>query len=76
MKQPVSASGRVVFNTGVLYVKMLITMGVSLYSVRLVLNALGKSDYGIFTLIAGVIAMLSFLNTAMTVSTQRYLSIS
>ena len=49
-------------------------MGISLYSTRLILNALGASDYGIFNLIAGVIAMLSFLNAAMTVSTQRYLS--
>jgi O-antigen/teichoic acid export membrane protein len=74
IKTPKTASTRVVFNTGVLYAKMLITMGISLYSVRLVLNALGDSDYGIFNLIAGVIAMLSFLNAAMTVSTQRYLS--
>lgn len=68
------AANRVIFNTGILYTKMLITMGITLYSTRLVLNALGASDYGIFNLIAGVIAMLSFLNTAMTVSTQRYLS--
>jgi O-antigen/teichoic acid export membrane protein len=74
MKQPTPAAQRVVFNTGILYAKMLITMGISLYSVRLVLEVLGASDYGIFNLIAGVIAMLSFLNTAMTVSTQRYLS--
>ena len=74
IKQPQKASERVVFNTMVLYVKMLITMGISLYSTRLVLNALGASDFGIFNLIAGVIAMLSFLNAAMTVSTQRYLS--
>ncbi|MCL2327830.1 MAG: oligosaccharide flippase family protein [Bacteroidetes bacterium] len=74
MKQPQAASTRVVINTGILYAKMLITMGISLYSTRLVLNALGASDYGIFNLIAGVIAMLSFLNVAMTVSTQRYLS--
>ena len=74
MKQPQQASTRVVFNTGILYAKMLITMGISLYSTRLVLNALGASDFGIFNLIAGVIAMLSFLNAAMTISTQRYLS--
>ena len=74
IKQPQQASTRVAFNTMILYAKMLITMGISLYSTRLVLNALGASDYGIFNLIAGVIAMLSFLNAAMTVSTQRYLS--
>ena len=74
IKEPQQASTRVVFNSMVLYVKMLITVGISLYSTRLVLNALGASDFGIFNLIAGVIAMLSFLNAAMTVSTQRYLS--
>ena len=74
LKQPQQASTRVVMNTGILYAKMLITMGITLYSTRLVLNALGASDYGIFNLIAGVIAMLSFLNAAMTVSTQRYLN--
>jgi len=74
LKHPQQASTRVVMNTGILYAKMVITMGITLYSTRLVLNALGASDYGIFNLIAGVIAMLSFLNAAMTVSTQRYLS--
>jgi len=69
-----TAANRVILNTGILYAKMLITMGISLFSTRLVLNALGASDYGIFNLIAGVIAMLSFLNAAMTTSTQRYLS--
>jgi O-antigen/teichoic acid export membrane protein len=53
---------------------MLFSMAISLYSSRVVLNSLGILDYGIFSLIAGVIALLSFLNAAMTVSTQRYLS--
>ncbi|MDR2955362.1 MAG: hypothetical protein LBV43_09795 [Prevotella sp.] len=69
-----NAANKVALNTIILYAKMLVTMGISLYSTRLVLNALGATDYGIFNLIAGVIAMLSFLNAAMTVSTQRYLS--
>lgn len=68
------SSDRVVINTGFLYGKMLITMFISLYSTRLILSALGATDYGIFNLVAGVIAMLSFLNAAMTISTQRYLS--
>ncbi|WP_213086967.1 lipopolysaccharide biosynthesis protein [Chitinophaga agrisoli] len=68
------AANRVVLNTGALYGRMLITMFIALYSTRLVLNALGAADYGIFTLVSGVIVMLSFLNVAMTISTQRYLS--
>lgn len=53
---------------------MVITLVITLYSTRLALSALGSSDYGIFYLVAGVISMLSFLNTAMAISTQRYLS--
>jgi O-antigen/teichoic acid export membrane protein len=68
------AANKVILNTGILYGRMLLTMGISLYSTRLVLNALGSADYGIFNLVAGVIAMLAFLNTAMATSTQRYLS--
>ncbi|UYQ92359.1 hypothetical protein MKQ68_19940 [Chitinophaga horti] len=70
------AANRVVINTGTLYGKMLITIVISLYSTRLVLNALGANDFGLFNLISGVIAMLSFVNMAMTLSTQRYMSYS
>lgn len=69
--QPAS---RVARNTGFLYGKMFFTIIISLYSTRLVLSALGEVDYGIFNLVAGVIAMLSFLNSAMAISTQRFLS--
>ena len=51
-----------------------ITVFVSLYSVRLVLATLGAVDYGIFNVLMGVITMLSFLNAAMSVSSQRFLS--
>jgi O-antigen/teichoic acid export membrane protein len=70
------SSTRVVRNTGFLYGKMVITIFISLYSTRLILNALGAVDYGIFTLVGGVISMLSFINGAMIIATQRYLSIS
>lgn len=68
------AANRVVLNTGVVYFRLLLTIVISLYTTRLVLNALGASDYGVFNLIGGIIAMLSFLNAAMAASTQRYLS--
>jgi O-antigen/teichoic acid export membrane protein len=70
------SASRVIKNTGFLYGKMVFTIFISLYSTRLILNALGAVDYGIFTLVAGVISMLSFINGAMIIATQRYLSIS
>ena len=67
---------KVVFNTFVLYAKILLSSLVSLVSVPIVLNSLGQSDYGLFCLIAGVISMLSFFNNSLTVSTQRFMSVS
>lgn len=61
-------------NTGFLYVRKIITIFIALYSTRLILDALGVTDFGIFNLIAGVIAMLGFLKSAMAVSTQRFMS--
>jgi O-antigen/teichoic acid export membrane protein len=68
------SANRVVMNTGFLYGKMLITILISLYTTRLVLNALGATDYGVFNLVGGVVAILSFLNSAMANATQRYMS--
>jgi O-antigen/teichoic acid export membrane protein len=53
---------------------MLLTMGVSLYTSRLILQALGMVDYGIYSVVGGVVTLLSFFNGAMATATQRYLS--
>lgn len=68
------ASKRVFINTIAQYTKAVINTCLSLYTVRLVLSALGQSDYGIFSLVAGIVAMLGFVINAMVVTTQRYLS--
>lgn len=68
------SSTRIVLNTSILYGKMLITMLLTLLSTRWVLASLGASNFGIYNLVAGLIAMFSFLNAAMTVASQRYLS--
>lgn len=49
-------------------------MALSLIITRILLIELGVIDYGIFNLIMGVIGLLAFLNSAMAVSTQRFLS--
>lgn len=69
-------STKVVFNTIILYARVIISMLISLVSVPIVLKALGVKDYGLFNLVAGVIAMLTFLNTSMNVATQRYISVA
>lgn len=69
-----STASRIAKNTGYLYAKMGITMFISLYTTRLVLNSLGDVDFGIFNIVGGAIAMLGFLNAAMAGATQRFMS--
>ncbi len=65
---------RIAKNTLFLYFRMLITVVVSLYTSRIVLNTLGVVDFGIYNVVGGVVTMLGFLNGALTTSTQRFLS--
>lgn len=65
---------RIVVNTAAQYVKTIVNVLLSLYATRLILAVLGASDYGIYSLVAGVVSMLSFVSNAMVVSTQRFLS--
>lgn len=65
---------RIAKNTLMLYIRMLLTLGVSLYTSRVVLQVLGVEDYGIYNVVGGVIVLFSFLNGALTQATQRFLT--
>lgn len=74
MDNPVSTNRHIVKNTLMLYIRMFLIMGVTLYTSRVVLNVLGVVDYGIYNVVGGIVVMFSFLNGAMSQSTQRFLS--
>ena len=65
---------RIAKNTIMLYFRMILTMLVSLYTSRIVLNTLGVEDYGIYNVVGGVVTMFAFFNSAMSSATQRFLS--
>lgn len=67
---------RVLINTLAQYIKSVINILLSLYSTRLVLDALHVSDYGIYSVVAGVVGMLGFITNALVITTQRFLSFS
>lgn len=69
-----TANGRILKNTGLLYFRLIFLTFVNLYAVRITLEALGVIDYGIYNVIASVVASLSILTGAMTSATQRFLS--
>lgn len=55
-----------------LYIRMFFVMAVSLYTVRIVLNILGETDYGIYNVVGGIIVMLSFFNKTFASAAQRF----
>jgi len=69
-----SENKRIARNTVILYVRMIFSLAISLYSSRIVLQSLGIIDYGIYNIVGGVVSMLNFLSAAMGNSTQRYIS--
>lgn len=68
------ASTRVFVNTGVQYVRSILSAGILLYTSRLILAELGVDDFGLYSLIAGVIALLSFIKDSLASTIQRFLS--
>lgn len=67
-------STRLIVNTGAQYTRTIVNLTLSLYSTRLILKVLGIDDYGIFSLIGGVVSMLAFITSAMVSTTQRFMS--
>lgn len=65
---------RIAKNTLMLYVRMLFGMLVSLYTSRVVLQALGVEDYGIYNVVGGVVAMFSLLSGSLSAAVSRFLT--
>lgn len=53
---------------------MLLLLGVNLYTSRIILEALGVIDFGIYNVVAGIIVVLSFVNNSMSLAVNRYIS--
>ena len=70
----ISSNIRIAKNTLLLYVRMFFVMCIQLYTSRVVLQALGVEDYGIYNVVGGIVTMFAFLNAAMNSSTQRYIT--
>ena len=67
-------ANRIIKNTAFLYARLGVTMFIALWTTRLVLNALGVSDYGIYNIVGGAIGMMGFLNASMASATQRFMN--
>lgn len=69
-----NSSTRVIVNTTAQYAKTFVNIILTLFSARLILEALGVTDFGLYSLLAGVTSMLAFATNALASTTQRFLS--
>lgn len=65
---------RIAKNTLLLYFRMLFLMAISLYTSRVVLNALGVEDFGIYNVVGGVVAMFSVLSGSLSSAISRFIT--
>ena len=76
MSQEVSGNKLIAKNATMLYVRMFFTLAISFYSSRIILLALGVSDYGIYNVVGGVISLISVLTNSLGTATSRFLTFS
>lgn len=65
---------KIAFNSVILFVRLIIVSVISLVSARLILQALGASNYGLYNVVGGIVALLNVVNTAMVTTTYRYIA--
>lgn len=74
MQTQLERTQKIAKNTLLLYVRMLFNMLVSLYTSRIILNALGIEDYGIYNVVGGVVAMFTLISASLSASVSRFLT--
>lgn len=74
MNDATSNKKRIAKNTLLLYVRMLFLMLISLYTSRVILNALGVQDFGIYNVVGGVVAMFSIISGSLSAAISRFIT--
>lgn len=74
MNGEINRGTRIARNTLMLYVRMLVLMLVGLYTSRVVLEALGETDFGIYSVVGGVVAMFTIISGALNSAVQRFIT--
>lgn len=69
-----TSNQRIAKNTILLYLRMLLLMFISFYTSRIVLKVLGVDDFGVYNVVGGIVAMLSFVSNSMSLASNRFFS--
>lgn len=76
MSDYTSDNKRIAKNTLALYARTIIVMLVSLYVSRVLLEKLGVSDFGVYSVVGSIVILFSFIDNALTLASQRFLAVS
>lgn len=66
---------RIVVNTAILYIKIILSTVIGFVTSRLVIDALGASDFGLYNVVGGIVVMLNTLGVCMIATSYRYMAI-
>lgn len=69
-----SGNKKIAVNSVVIFVRLCVVTIIGIYASRIVLDALGASDYGLYNVVGGIVALLNVVNTAMVSTTYRYIA--
>lgn len=70
-----STTKTILKNTIFLYIRMIITMMISLFTSRVIINALGFTDYGIYSVVGGIVGLISFMHASLAGATIRFMNV-
>ena len=59
---------KIVYNTAVIYVKLILSAIIGLYTSRVILQALGADDYGLYSVVGGIVTFLNIIGTTIGLS--------
>ena len=74
MSETLSNNQRIAKNTLVVYTNLFLNLVIGLVSSRLVLQALGVSDYGLYSVVGGVVVLFAFVADALAGTTTRFIN--
>lgn len=69
------ANKRIAINTGVIYFKLIISAAIGLFTSRVVLQALGADDYGLYSVVGGIVTFLNIIGTTMVSVSNRFIAV-
>lgn len=70
-----NANKRIAVNTGVIYFKLIISAAIGLFTTRILLQALGANDYGLYSVVGGIVTFLNIIGTTMVSVSNRFIAV-